>query len=212
MIYRFSIFVTGESYIPITSREFHDHPLRIYSDWIKDDTFLRRGKCYSYGYGGSHLLHNSIHAETEDERAQIIKDYIHFLEGNIGALKERGATDIELAVTVYMDKSGRFLLLTKQEMEQLLRCGNIVVSLDILCLSIKENLDIRNEGVPKMKDYKARRTFKGNEKHMVYYLHSETNIPCSLGWNAFELAHIVNEDRHLSIYVGLDTTREHRLG
>ena len=58
-----------------------------------------------------------------------------------------------------------------------------------------------------MKDYKARRTFGGNEKHMVYYLHREKNIPCSLGWNSYELAKIVDEDRHLSIYVGWDTSR-----
>lgn len=212
MIYRSSIFITGESYIPVVGQELQDYPLHIYSDWTKDDTYQLRGRCRPYGYGASQLLHDSVYAETEEDRARIIKDYIHFLEENIDVLKERGATEVELAVTVYMDKSKRFLLLTKQEMERLQRCGNIVVRLDILCLSKKRiyvcsrRYDYGKEG-RKMKDYKARRTFQGHEKHMVYYLHSEKNIPCSLGWNSSELAQIVDEDRHLSIYVGWDTTR-----
>lgn len=152
MIYRSSIFITGESYIPVTNQALQGYPLHIYSDWKNDDTFQQRGKCHPYGYGGSQLLHNSVYAETEEERARIIKDYIYFLEGNIDALKERGATEVEMAVTVYMDHSRRFLLLTNKEMEQLLRCRNVVVRLDILCLSKKEYMDIRNDMITERRD------------------------------------------------------------
>lgn len=54
-----------------------------------------------------------------------------------------------------------------------------------------------------MRNYKARRTIGNNEKHMVYYLHTRKNIPLALGWDFLEIAQITNEDRHLSIYVGL---------
>ena len=144
MIYRFSIFITGDSYTPITSRELHGHPLHVYSNWTKDDTFLRRGKCYLYNHGGSHLLHNSIFVENEEERAKIVEDYIHFLEVNTEVLKEHGATDVELAATIYMEKSQRFILLTQREMKELLHCGNVSVRLDILCMNKKELVNIKN--------------------------------------------------------------------
>ncbi len=145
MIYRFSLFITGESYIPITCKELQDNPLHIYSDWTKDDTYRQRGKSYRYGYGGSHLLHDSIYAITEEERAQIIGDILLFLERNTEIQKRHEATDVELSATVYLEKSERFLLLTKNEMEQLSRCGNISIRLDILCLSKKEFIDIQTD-------------------------------------------------------------------
>ena len=145
MIYRFSILIIGESYVPITNKELQDDSIHIYSDWKKDDTFQQRGRTRRYDYGGSHLLHNSIFATTEEEREKIIGDYLHFLERNADVLKAHGATEIEIAVTIYMEKSKRFLLLTKKEMEQLLRCGNIPVRLDILCLSKKEFSKVQND-------------------------------------------------------------------
>ena len=151
MIYRFSILITGESYVPITSKELQDEPIHIYSDWKKEDTFLQRGKCRRYDYGGSHLLHNSIFTITEEERAMSIRDYLYFLEKNGELLKEHGATEIEIAVTIYMEKSKRFLLFTKKEMEQLLRCGNIPVRLDILCLNKKEFLKVQNDMIAERK-------------------------------------------------------------
>ena len=145
MIYRFSIFITGERYIPITSSELQKYSLHISSDWKKDDSYLRRGKCQIYGYGGSHILHDSIFAENKEERAKILGDYIRFLEDKSKTLIERGANEIELAATVYLEKSNHFLLLTRKEMEQLLHCSNISVRLDILCLNEKEYLSIKKE-------------------------------------------------------------------
>lgn len=151
MIYRFSILITGESYVPIMSKELQGAPIHIYSDWKKDDTFQQRGRTRRYDYGGSHLLHNSIFATTEEEREKIIGDYLHFLERNADVLKAHGATEIEIAVTIYMEKSKRFLLLTRKEMEQLLRCGNTPVRLDILCLSKKEFLKVQNDMITERK-------------------------------------------------------------
>lgn len=145
MIYRFSIFIIGESYIPLTNRELQDYHLQIYSSWKKGDTFQQRGKNRRYDYGGLHLLHNSIFAATEEERTKILEDYLYFLEENIGVLKGRGATELEIAATVYMEKSKRFLLLKKKEMERLLHCGNIPVRLDILYLSKKEYENVQND-------------------------------------------------------------------
>ena len=56
-----------------------------------------------------------------------------------------------------------------------------------------------------MKDYKAKRTIGNNEKHLVYYLHTNQNSALSLGWDSKEIAQIVKEDRHLSIYVGFSS-------
>lgn len=145
MIYRFSIFITGESYVPIKSKELQGYPLHIYSDWTKDDTFIQRRKCRCYDYGGSHLLHNSIGAITEEERVKCIGDYLQFLREKAEVLKEHGATEIEIAATIYLEKSTHFPLLTMREMEQLLRCGNISVRLDILCLSKEEFLKVQND-------------------------------------------------------------------
>ena len=145
MIYRFSIFIIGESYIPLTDKELHGCHLQIYSSWKKGDTFQQRGKCRRYDYGGSHLLHSSIFASTEEERAKIIGDYLYFLEENVGMLKERGATELEIAATVYLEKPKRFLLVKRMEMERLLHCGNIPVRLDILYLSQKEYEDVQND-------------------------------------------------------------------
>lgn len=90
-------------------------------------------------------MHHSIFANTEEERARCIGDYLHFLEEKADVLKEHGATEIEIAATVYMEKAKRFLLLTQREMEQLLRCGDISVRLDILCLSKEEYLEVQND-------------------------------------------------------------------
>lgn len=144
MIYRFSILITGESYVPITSKELNDYPIHIYSDWKKNDTFLRRGRLHRYDYGGSHLLHNSIFVDTEEERAKTIGDYLRFLKGEVGVLKDHGATEMEIAATVYIEKSRNFLLFTKKEMEQFVRCGDVSVRLDILYLNKKEYLHIQN--------------------------------------------------------------------
>lgn len=90
-------------------------------------------------------MHDSIYAITEEERAQIIGDILLFLERNAEIQKRHEATDVELSATVYLEKSERFLLLTKNEMEQLSRCGNISIRLDILCLSKKEFIDIQTD-------------------------------------------------------------------
>ncbi len=145
MIYRFSIFITGESYIPLTKRELQDYHLLIYSSWKRGDTFQQRGKNHRYDYGGSHLLHSSIFVSTEEERTKVIEDFLCFIEENIEMLKGRGATELEIAATVYMEKPKRFLLLKKKEMERLLHCGNIPVRLDILYLSKKEYEDVQND-------------------------------------------------------------------
>lgn len=145
MIYRFSIFIIGESYIPLTNRELQDYHLQIYSSWKKGDTFQQRGKNRRYDYGGLHLLHNSIFAATEEERTKILEDYLYFLEENIGVLKGRGATELEIAATIYLEKPKRFLLLKRMEMERLLHCGNIPVRLDILYLSKKEYENVQND-------------------------------------------------------------------
>lgn len=145
MIYRFSIFITGESYVPLTDKELHGCHLQIYSSWKKGDTFQQRGKCRRYDYGGSHLLHSSIFASTEEERTKVIEDFLCFIEENIEMLKGRGATELEIAATIYLEKPKRFLLLKKMEMERLLHCGNIPVRLDILYLSKKEYEDVQND-------------------------------------------------------------------
>lgn len=145
MIYRFSIFITGESYIPLTNRELQDYHLQIYSSWKKGDTFQQRGKCRRYDYGGSHLLHSSIFASTEEERTKVIEDFLCFIEENIEMLKGRGVTELEIAATIYLEKPKRFLLLKRMEMERLLHCGNIPVRLDILYLSKKEYEDVQND-------------------------------------------------------------------
>ena len=145
MIYRFSIFITGESYIPLTNRELQDYHLQIYSSWKKGDTFQQRGKKRRYDYSCSHLLHSSIFVSTEQERTKIIEDYLYFLEENIGKLKRRGATELEIAATIYLEKPERFLLLKRMEMERLLHCGNIPVRLDILYLSKNEYENVQND-------------------------------------------------------------------
>ena len=61
-----------------------------------------------------------------------------------------------------------------------------------------------------MKDYKAKRTIGNREKHVVYYLHTEQNVPVSLGWDSKEIAQFVKEDRHLSIYVGFPAERANK--
>ena len=90
-------------------------------------------------------MHSSIFASTEEERTKVIEDFLCFIEENIEMLKGRGATELEIAATVYMEKSKRFLLLKKKEMERLLHCGNIPVRLDILYLSKKEYEDVQND-------------------------------------------------------------------
>ena len=54
-----------------------------------------------------------------------------------------------------------------------------------------------------MKDYKAKRTYANGEKHVVYYIHTDCGAAYSLGWDTEEIAQIVREDSHLSIYVGI---------
>ncbi len=61
-----------------------------------------------------------------------------------------------------------------------------------------------------MKDYKAKRTLGNGEKHIVYYLHTRQTVPLSLGWDYDEISKIVEEDRHLSVYVGFLAKRVRR--
>ena len=138
MIYRFSLFVTGNSYSPITNEEIKNYPIHIYTDWTKNDMYRIRTKSYCYEYGGSHLLHDSIFATTEEDMGKIIRDYLTFLEENKELLQAHGATEINISATVYTTYSGRFLFLTTQEMSQLLHYENISISLDILCLKEEE--------------------------------------------------------------------------
>lgn len=144
MIYRFSIFITGESYAPLMNEELRNYPLHIYSNWTKDDTYQIRGHSHCYGYGGSHILHNSIFAFSEEERTKIIEDYLNFLERNVERLKHYGATEFEIAATIYMEESKRFLVMTRDEMARLLQCGNISFRLDIICLRTKDYKNIQN--------------------------------------------------------------------
>ena len=53
-----------------------------------------------------------------------------------------------------------------------------------------------------MKDYRTRRTCD-KTLYMVYYLHTDYNVPLSLGLDSKEIEQLVQENRHLSVYVGI---------
>lgn len=53
-----------------------------------------------------------------------------------------------------------------------------------------------------MKKYRVKRTYKNGDKHIVYYIRTEKNIPCSLGWDKNELEQIIKEKQNLSIFIG----------
>ena len=55
-----------------------------------------------------------------------------------------------------------------------------------------------------MRNYRMKKNYADNTKHIVYYIHTQEDIPCSLGWNVNELREFAMAGRQLSIYVGLD--------
>lgn len=52
-----------------------------------------------------------------------------------------------------------------------------------------------------MSDYKHKRTYVDGSKHIVYYLHTPKNIPCSLGWDYNEIKDMAEKGVHLSVCV-----------
>jgi hypothetical protein len=145
MIYRFSIFITGDSYSPISDIELQDFPVYSYSAWKRNDAYHRNGQSFLYEYGGSQLLHNSVFAISEKERSQMVEDFVDFLDRAQPLLRAYGVEEIKISVVAYVSQNTHFVLFTKTEMDKLSRIDNIVVSLDVLCVEEEQLNSIYDE-------------------------------------------------------------------
>ena len=138
IIYCFSIFVTGKNYTPL-AEEMTDCPLiHVSNEWLKGETFVLGNKRHQYGYSGTHYTHKFVFATNETERGKVLADFISFLERECFLFWEHGAEEINIKIVVYISERLRFVILTKQEMERLLLCGNIVVSVDLFPMKKSE--------------------------------------------------------------------------
>ena len=84
------------------------------------------------------IVHDSFYATIESERAKIVNDFLSFLIQNEYALKQYGATDIDISIFLYLESYTRLIIFTNQELKLLSCIKSIVVRFDMLIFGKRE--------------------------------------------------------------------------
>ena len=138
-IYRYSLLISGVNLDSDKCRHLLEkNPLYVYRTWYKGEKYTRGHSTHKYNENSVMIVHDSFYATIESERAKIVNDFLSFLIQNEYALKQYGATDIDISIFLYLESYTRLIIFTNQELKLLSCIKSIVVRFDMLIFGKRE--------------------------------------------------------------------------